>query len=163
MSVAAKSAVLLSFTCLLSAGTAQGQQWSAQEQEVLDQVEECFASYTEASAQNDPQIWVRRCRPADESLFWTAGEAGPLSLQGLLRNWELSFPKSRQVSSTGFEPIRIRVVDDIALVYGYTYWFDDVLEGPSKWMHDARLEVYRKRDGQWGLMSIIWMPVEMKY
>jgi hypothetical protein len=163
MSHTTRAAVLGSLTCVLLAGSVQAQQWSEEEQEVLDHVAECFTSFAEASAQNDPQIWVQRCRPVDESLYWTASEAGPMSLKAQVKNWELSFPKSAMSSSTGFEPIRMRLVDDFAFVYGYSTWYDESLEGPSKWTHDARLEIYRRQEGQWGLFSIIWMPMEVPY
>ena len=68
---------------LLTPTVSQAQQWSAEEQEVLTHVKECFASFTEATEKKDLQIWVQRCRPTDESLFWWAPDTGPQSLQTL--------------------------------------------------------------------------------
>ena len=150
---------LLFAVLLLIPTSTQAQQWSAEEQEVLNHVEECFASFTEASELNDPQVWVRRCRPTDESLFWWAPNAGPISLEALLRDWELTLPKSKRFSSIGFEPMRIRLIDDMAFVYGYTSWYDEQEDGSLNYFHDKRLEVYRKQGGLWSLISIVWLPV----
>ena len=151
-------------TCLILLATssfAAAQQWSPVEKEVLAQVQECFDSWTEATAQNDVDIWMQRCRPSGESLYWWAPNAGPTNLDGLLRRWNLYFPTVRRSTSLGFQPMRIRLVDNMALVYGYTWWLEEKDDGSLEESHDKRLEIYRKQDGTWGLVSIVWIPVPL--
>ena len=156
----------LRFALILAAGIAlaaplpaKAQQWTPEEEEVLAQIEECFNSWTEASAQNDVDIWVQRCRPSEQSLYWWAPNAGPHDLEGLLRRWDVYFPTIKRATSEGFQPMRIRLVDDKAMVYGYTWWFDEKADGSLEQFHDKRLEVYHRQDGQWRLFSIVWIPV----
>lgn len=136
------------------------QTWSKEEQEVLRQIDECFTSFAEASEQNDPQIWIDRCRPADESLYWVTEEAGPMSLKMLIKVWKLTFPTSHRIMSPGFEPIRIRIANDMAFVYGFSVWYTENPDGSMTGGHGKRLEVYRRTDGLWGLYSIVWLPFD---
>lgn len=152
----------LTGTCLIllvTVSSAAAQQWSPQEEEVLAHVRECFDSWTEAAVQNDVDIWVQRCRPSEQSLYWWAPDAGPTSLEGVLREWNLRFPTIRRWTSRGFEPMRIRLVENMALVYGYTWWYRENDDGSLVRSHDKRLEVYQKHDGAWSLVSIVWIPV----
>ncbi len=149
--------ILFLFTPII----ASAQQWSAEEQEVLNHAAECFQSFTEATQQNDFQIWVQRCRPTDESLFWHTQGTGPLNLEGLLNMWNLYFPNIKRSASPGLDPIRIRLVDNMAFVYGYTWWFEEKEDGTLEYSHDKRLEVYRRQDGEWRLQTIIWIPVSV--
>ena len=62
-------ALLITLLCPL---TAESQQWTPEEQAVLDAMKVCWDAWKEATEQKDFDVWLSKCQPADDySMWWT--------------------------------------------------------------------------------------------
>lgn len=122
------------------------QQWSPEQQEVLQAVMDCWDLWMVAVDQNTPDPWLDSCETEDAT-FWAAADGAPNLTGGdfLRRNWGHEI--GVDLAWVDLRPIHIGVREDLAVLHFYGYWR---LPGPvlEEW---KRTEVWRREDGQWKL------------
>ena len=135
-------------------GPVSAQQWSAQQQEVLQHIQACW----DAWATKDFDRWVNACRPADGFTYWSTSEGSPNGLE----YWR----KTATASSSHVEyvwndkrPLAIQIDRDVAIVHFYAH-FGSVVGGQWMQREQKRMEVFRKVDGRWTLLSGMADPAE---
>jgi hypothetical protein len=122
----------------------QAQQWSPEQEEVLQAVTDCWDLWMDGVEQGSPDPWLDNCE-TDDATFWVGNEGVP-QLSGadfLRRNWgdEIGV----DLGWVDLRPIVISVHDDVAVLHFYGYWRRPG-SGLEEW---KRTEVWQMQNGRW--------------
>ena len=139
-------ALLLSLVLLPA--TAQAQNWTGEQQEVITQLEECWDIWLEAVNQGRPDAWLDRC--TDDFRYWSDETGAPNDAARLRREWgEIMAAEEYWVE---LRPLVVRVVDDVAIMHFYGAW--NMRQGEERVTQERkRTEVFRNVNGRWLLIA----------
>ena len=138
--------------------TASAQTYTAAEQEVLDQLAECWDIWMEGVRSGSPDRWYTQCA-APELTYWPAQDGAPIQSDFDRRNWDLA--SSMDLGWVDIRPLSLTVVDNIAVLHFYGYWKTPSEDG-QRVTEAKRTEVFRRIDGRWKLMVGHSTPVSME-
>ncbi len=141
---------------LAYATPAQAQQWTAEEQEVLEFITECWDAWVEALADETPDHFYETCRQDERTLFWWTTDGAPNSVRTVYRNWK--YWREVTVDWADMRPIAVNIFGDVAIVYLYSYWIANTPDGPVTAEY-KRTEVFQRRDEGWTFIGAQGTPV----
>jgi len=125
------------------------QNWTAEEQEVLDQIKKGWTFWEKAVQAKDLNLWIDNMQPADDWSGWWTSDGGLWTHEKEERLFDKWVENVNDYYWEGLQPLSIKVYDDFALAYFYaTYNIEDKTGKVTRY-EDKRLEVYRKIDGIW--------------
>jgi len=142
-------------TLLLVPGPTLAQQWSAEEQEVLDQLAECWDIWMEGTESGSPDRWMEMCA-VPELTYWGAQDGAPLNNDFTRRNWDMAM--ASDLGWVDIRPVSLTLMDDIAVLHFYGLWRAPASEGEQV-TEAKRTEVFRRIDGRWKMISGHATPV----
>ena len=139
-------ALTLASLALLVAAPAFAQQWTAEEQEVLDTITMCWDAWVAALADETPDHFYETCRIDEDQLFWDTSSGAPEGQRMVHRTWN----NWRQLGGNwaDMRPVAIRIFGDVAIVYLYGYWTVKTPDGLVTTEY-KRTEVFQRRDDGW--------------
>ena len=135
--------------CFIFPITASAQHWTADEQEVLDQIKKGFDVWEKAVQAKDLNIWLDNFQPADDFTGWWTSDGSLWTLEEEKRSFDEWVKGINNYYWVNVQPLSIKVYGDIALAYYYVTYNIEDKTGKATRMEDKRLEVYRKEDGIW--------------
>ena len=135
--------------CFLFSFPLIAQNWTADQQEVLDQIKKGWSSWEEAVNAKDLNIWLDKFQPADDFTGWWTSDGGLWTLEKDKRTFDSWVKDVNNFYWEGVQPLSIKVYGDVALAYFYSTYNMEDKTGKTTRMEDKRLEVYRKVDGIW--------------
>ena len=150
-------AILVLAIALLLPASTQAQQWSAEEQEVLDHLVECWDIWVEGTKSGSPERWTSECSTPEQT-YWPSANGAPSynEHERIRRNWETfsrNYPGWVEI-----RPVSLTVIDDIAVLHFYGSWRVRTADGET--INEAkRTEVFRRIDGRWKLIAGHGTPV----
>ena len=136
---------------LLLPASSQAQQWSDEEQEVLDHLVECWDIWMEGIKSGSPERWISECStPA--LTYWGSNNGAPSydNDESLRRNWA-TFSES-DLGWVDIRPVSLTVIDDIAVLHFYGSWRTRTADGETV-NEVKRTEVFRRIDGRWKMIA----------
>jgi hypothetical protein len=135
--------------------SAPAQERSPAEEEVLDQLAECWDLWMEGIRSGSPEPWISACA-APGLTYWAAQDGTPHSPDFIRRNWDLA--SATDLGWVDIRPVSITVMDDIAVLHFYGYW---KAPGPAgeQVTEAKRTEVFRRMDGRWKMIAGHGTPV----
>lgn len=141
-------ALALTSLALLVATPAFAQQWTAEQQEVIDVIEACW----DAWAAEDLSAINATCNEHPEAVFWLTNEATPR------REWPerhrddylagVYWPRT-DVIYNEIQPLNVLVLDDVALVHFWALIVEEDTDGERRTIRQKRFDVYTRIGGQW--------------
>jgi len=133
------------------------QQWSSQEQEVLDNLTECWDIWMAGIRSGSPDQWISQCT-APGMTYWGAQDGAPDDPASVRRNWEMI---SRQdLGWVDMRPVSLVIAGDVAVLHFYGYW--RAPDGDGELVTEAkRTEVFRRLDGRWKMIAGHATPVSL--
>ena len=135
--------------CFLICLPLTAQNWTAEEQEILDQIKKDWTYWEEAVKAKDLNIWLDNVQHTDDFSGWWTSEGGLWTLENDKRFFDEWVKSVKNYYWEGIYPLSIKVYDNFALIYFYaTYNLEDN-NGKTTRYEDKRLVVYRKVDGIW--------------
>ena len=142
-------------TCLLAilftisiASPSYAQNWTAEQQGVIDDLEACWDLWVEALDDRTPDAWASACAEEDYTYWFRGAALG--GLEDLRREW--SMIRETQEYWIGLHPISIKIYGDIAIMHFVGIWSGLGPEG--RIINEAnRTEVYRRDGGQWKIVA----------
>jgi ketosteroid isomerase-like protein len=140
---------LLLILCFIFPFTASAQHWTADEQEVLDQIKKGWSSWEKAVQAKDLNIWLDIFQPADDFTGWWTSDGSLWTLEKDKRTFDNWVKNVNNFYWEGVEPLSIKVYGDVALAYFYATYNMEIKQERNARMEDKRLEIYRKVDGIW--------------
>jgi ketosteroid isomerase-like protein len=139
---------ILAAMALALAAPLSAQQWTAEQQEVITQLEECWDIWVGALNEGRPDAWLDRC--TDDFRYWGDEVGAPNGSADARRTWtEVMEADEYWVS---LKPLDIRVVGDVAIMHFYGSW--NGREGDERvTLERKRTEVFRNVNGRWLLIA----------
>lgn len=131
------------------------QQWSSQEQEVLDDLVECWDLWMEGIRSGSPEQWISQCS-TPESTYWGAQDGAPNDNEAIRRSWAMI--STQDLGWVDIRPVKLTVQGDLAVLHFYGYWRAPAGDGEVV-TEAKRTEVFRRIDGQWKLLVGHGTPV----
>lgn len=135
------------------ATTASAQQWSPQQQEVLQHIQACWDAWPRGYDQ-----WASVCRPVEGNTYWRTSEGAPFTLD-YWRKTAATRSTTLKVLWTDRRPVAIQIDRDIAIVHFYALW-ETVDDGRRVENEMKCMEVFRKVDGRWHFVSGMSVPTD---
>ena len=137
----------LAFVFLLPMA-AHAQQWTVEQQEVIEQLKTCWDIWEDALQAGDPSPWLERC--ADPDLTYWADDAVPAGIEMQRRAWATWMESDYRW--VDLRPLVVTIRDDIAIMQFYGYWNEKRPDGRVV-TEAKRTEVFRKVNGRWLLLA----------
>lgn len=137
--------------------SASAQEWSVEQQDVLDHIQACWDAWESKSY----DTWTSVCRSSEDTRFWRTTLALPYDMSSMRIRYDAWWEAdpSIQIHANEMQPIEVQLFDDMALVYFYAHWHWSNNEGVQT-VEQKRLEVFRKVDGQWTVVGGMIDPVD---
>ncbi len=140
-------ALTMALTLSLVAAGAAAQEWSADQQDLIDHVRTCWDVWVEALADETPDRWLEACPIDGRSHWWWSADGAPASgLEDTKRNWQAI----REIDDdwVSLRPIYVDIFGDVGVIHMYGHWRANTSEGTVV-TEAKRTEVFQRRDGQW--------------
>lgn len=150
-------ALLLALAVSLPASGAWAQEWTEEQQGLIDQVRTCWDAWVEALADETPANFEQAC-PMDERAhwWWTAEGVPNRNLENIRRNWYVIRETDENWAS--FRPVYVDIFGDVGMIYLYGYWRANTENGTVV-TEAKRTEVFQRRNGQWVFIGAQGTPV----
>ena len=136
--------------CLGIIEPSYSQNWTAEQQGVIDDVEECWDIFVDAAKGTDPSQLQDNCSDLEHHAGYWNRRGALNDADFVRRNWSaISAGNPFWVS---LNPISIQIIDDIAIMHFYGTWS---IEGPDgrKLYEDKRTEIFHRHNGKWLLVA----------
>jgi ketosteroid isomerase-like protein len=155
-----KKVISLLFVLLIPFA-ASAQNWTAEQQEVIDHIKSCWDGWVKALEAKNYDIWADVCPCDKDGAYWFTSAGAPAigqenqkrGLTGGLFTWW------KKMAWLDLRPISIKIEGDVALVHFYGVWVAEDYKGEVSQIEDKRFEVFRKKDGQWTFIGGMVTPV----
>lgn len=125
------------------------QNWTPEQLEILDKVKSGWTLWSEAVEKGDLDHWMDNFQPTEDFNGWWTSEGA------VVDNTDFDvFAKTylRTVKATQWEaiiPQSIRIFDNTAIIYFYSIYHSQDMDGKWSRHEQKRMEVYRKLKGKW--------------
>ena len=136
-----------SIVMIIVSSSLYGQTYSAEEQGLIDQVENCFDAWIEGIEKGNPEVWYEKCPSKEDASMWWTNEGAPQqTVSWAQRNWDIvSRVDSKWVD---LRPVVVRIWGDIGMVQFYGYWEAKTQNGNVVTEY-LRTEVFKRENGSW--------------
>jgi len=136
----------LALAASLVAVPAGAQEWSAEQQGLIDHVTMCWEIWVDALADETPNRFFDACPNDERAHWWWTAEGVPGSAAVVRRNWK--FIRAVDDDWVSLRPVYVDMFGDVGVIHMYGYWRANTPDG--KVVTEAkRTEVYQRRDGRW--------------
>ncbi len=141
---------------------AQAQQWSPEQQEVLEAIEGCWDAWNEAGQQEDYAVWSEPCLASEDAQFWWAESVAPSTAREWNRVHSMGLFGWGTVRGDwwGMRPLSIAIKGDFAFVYFAPAWIVENSQGEIEQSESKNFEVWRRVDGRWKYFGGMGAPNE---
>lgn len=144
-----RSALLLAV--VLTASPLSAQQWTPEQQSLIDHIAVCWDAWVAATADETPEQFFRACpQDARGHYWWTADGAPDVLIAGVQRNWHVT--REIDDSWVSIRPIYVDIFGDVGIIHMYGYWRANTPDG-TVMTEDKRTEVFQRRNGAWVLIG----------
>lgn len=142
---------------LLVAPPAFAQLWTAEEQEVIDVNQRCWAAW----AAEDMSAVLTTCNEHPEAVFWFANTAAPRKgwFEEHGKTWwtEVYWPRT-DVIHFEVQPLKVSVIDDVALIYNWVLYMEEDTSGERMEFRERRLDIFKRIGDTWSWIGGMISP-----
>jgi hypothetical protein len=146
------------FAALALPTAAWAQQWSAEEQELLDYLEGIW-DQVEQNNQATFETWRETVNPREDLVWWFTNEGAPSDLDAV-KKWHQGWEKrNAEYTYMDVRPTAVRLIDSVGMVWFHAYgeWRD--ADGHLHQFSDMRLEIFHKTDEGWEFVGGMVTPI----
>ena len=156
-----KRAILSLTPWLLFPAMVSGQDWSEEEQGLLDHVKMCWDAWADAVNENDLDIWMDTCQPDPDFSGWWTANGSLWTLEAESRSFDKWVAGTEGFYWENLEPLEIKVHGDIGMIWFYITYREPGSDGPFTRFENKRFEVFRLGDGVWHWLGAMAQVKEM--
>jgi hypothetical protein len=136
------------FAALAVPTAAWAQQWSAEEQELVDHLESVW-DQIEQNNEATFEIWRETVNPREDLVWWFTDQGVPYDL-GASEKWHQGWAnRTDKYTYLDVRPIAVRVIDSVGMVWFYAYGESLDANGEYRQFSGKRLEIFHKTDEGW--------------
>ena len=149
---------LMLVSILTLPATGQGQEWTAEQQELVDHLTAVWDEIDENN-QETFSIWRETVQPADDLVWWFTNQGAPSDLKAI-EKWHQWWGSRRgRYTYLNVRPVAVRIVDSVGMVWFWAFgeWTDQ--SGERHEWQDQRLELFRKTQDGWEFLGGLGAPV----
>ncbi len=141
-----RTILLAGLLTVLTSGAAQSQNWTAEQQGVIDAVTSCWESW----GTENWDTYLDAC-PVDPNVrFWWMPEGTPDYGLDAWKAWADAFwPRIEALVHFEHRPLGVQIHGDVALYQFWASWSSVDANGQMQTMSQHRLDVMQMRDGRW--------------
>lgn len=139
----------LVFPLLLLTVAAFSQNWTPEEEEILERVKYGWSTWEQAVANKDYSIHKNAMLRPDDFRCWWTSDSYLWSFEDTKSNFEFLIKDIAQFKTIAIKPVDIQVHDDVAFIWFYAITAIENNKGITNTTEEKRFEVYRKIDGEW--------------
>ena len=136
----------LTFLALIVAPPVMAQQWSDEQQGLIDHMKMCWTAWVDALADETPDRFFEACPQDENAHFWGTDQAVPGNEEDVRRNWDVI--RETDDNWGGLRPIYVNIHGDVAIIHLYGYWRANTPDGLVT-SEQKRTEVFQRRNGGW--------------
>ncbi|MFC2141849.1 hypothetical protein ACFLR7_02830 [Acidobacteriota bacterium] len=143
---------LIFAVCVLGvalASSAMAQDWSPEQQQILERVKTGWTLWQEALLKKDYNIWLEGFEPSEDWQGWWITNGGLWNIEAEKRTFDNYVKQIKDFYWETVQPLSIQIYDEMALIYFYVTFNEQDKSGEWTRIENKRLEVYRKQDGKW--------------
>ena len=149
--------LFLTVAASLIVAPASAQQWTAEQQGLIDHVTACWDAWVVALADETPARFFDACPTDDAGHYWWTGDGAPDDLvTGVQRNWS----SIREVDDEwgSLRRVYVDMFGDVGIIHMYGYWRANTADGTVT-TEMKRTETFQRRGGDWFLIGAQSTPV----
>lgn len=139
---------------LLLPGPLAAQNWSADEQSLIDAIEDCWA---QAATDTSMEGFLEACRPTDETTYWWTPETTPFSVTS---SWvrQARAAWNDVAVAQDLRPLRIQIDGDFGFIFlhGIRIW--ETPDGAQRTESWRGYEVWKRTSGSWSFYGGMGAP-----
>jgi ketosteroid isomerase-like protein len=139
----------LFLSLLIPPAALSAQQWSSEEQELLDHVKVCWDAWADAVNAKDLDIWMDTCQPDPDFSGWWTSDGGLWTLEAEERGFSDWVAGVEHMYWENLQPLEIKVHGDIGMIWFYITYREPGSDGPLTRFENKRFEVFRRAGGVW--------------
>ena len=147
------------FAALALPTAAVAQQWSAEEQELVDHLESVW-DQVEENDQATYEIWLETANPRDDLVWWFSHRGTPYDLKAIEKWHKCWETRGTEYTYMDVYPIAVRIIDSVGMIWFYAYGESLDADGVHRPFSSKRLEIFQKTDGGWKLVGGMAAPIE---
>ena len=138
--------LILTLALTLAANEAVAQEWTAEQQGLIDHVESCWDAWIEALDDQTPAQWEEACPGDEQAHYWWTEEGSPNLREEVRRNWHVI----REIDDdwVSLRPIYVDIFGDVGIIHMYGLWRANIPDGTAITEY-KRTEVFQRRDSEW--------------
>ena len=136
----------LTFLSLIIAPPVTAQQWSDEQQGLIDHIKMCWTAWVDALADETPDRFYEACPIDEKSHFWFTADGAPSTAEWVRRNWDII--RETDDDWAGLRPVYVDIFGDVAIIHMYGYWRANTPDGLVT-TEQKRTEVFQRRNGGW--------------
>ncbi len=125
------------------------QNWTPEEQLILERVKTGWSAWQDAVNKKDFSIWLEVANPTDDWQAWLAEDGGLWSLEDTEKNFNLLTKDVVKYFWINVNPLSIKVFNDVAFIWFYALYAEEYENGSTDTFEQKRFEVYQRVDGKW--------------
>ena len=142
--------IMFVLACLGIAGPSYSQNWTAEQQGVIDDLKECWDIFVDATKGTDPSPWLDNCNDQEHFAGYWNRRAALNDANYVRRNW--SAISAGNLFWVSLDPIAIQIIDDIAIMHFYGTSSVEGSDGRTV-IEDKRTEIFHRHNGRWLLVA----------
>ncbi len=146
----------LAFLALIVAPPVTAQEWSEDQQGLIDHIKMCWTAWVDALADETPDRFYEACPIDEKSHFWFTADGAPGTVEDVRRNWDII--RETGDDWAGLRPVYVDIFGDVAIIHMYGYWRANMPDGLVT-SEQKRTEVFQRRNGGWVFLGAQSTPV----
>lgn len=148
---------ILFTAAVLVATPLSAQEWTPEQQSLLDHVTACWDAWVDALEDETPAAFLAACATDPRGHWWWTAHGAPAPLvTEIERNWHVI--RETDDDWADLRPIYIDIFGDVGIMHLYGYWRAHTPNGTVT-TEMKRTEVFQRRNGAWVLIGAQSAPV----
>jgi len=132
------------------------QEWTPEQQSLIDHVTQCWDAWVEALADETPDRFFEACPTDERAHWWWTADGVPGSPKDDRRNWHVY--RDTDEDWVSLRPVYVDIFGDVGIIHMYGYWRAKTAGGTVT-TEAKRTEVFQRRSGGWVLIGAQSTPV----
>ena len=140
--------MILAFVIIIPL-TGIAQNWTAEQQEIIDQINANWASWKNAVDTKDFSIWQNEAQPQTDGHFWISNDDTLLSQESMVMFFSGLMNDFKEIQIEDKHFLAVKIYGDVAVVSSFVLAKIQVIDGEPVRIKQKNMDVFRKAGNKW--------------